>query len=145
MFRFLNCADLFRRLLWCSGLERCLFIRNRGRVGHEEMGCNLWHSRSRLDARASLGAFASPCIYYRLPCTLADGLIGSPSWKCFHLLRFTSAEQRDSVGCDWRTISRASEEFKMTLIGPRLPRVRLRSLLPKRAKPCFVSLYKKEI
>ena len=28
--RFLDCAGLFRRLLWCSRREKCLFIRKRG-------------------------------------------------------------------------------------------------------------------
>jgi len=45
--------------------------------GREEMGCNLGNSRGRLDGGASLGAFSSPFIYYKLACTFADGLINS--------------------------------------------------------------------
>jgi hypothetical protein len=61
-----------------------------------------------VDVSASLGAFTSPDISYKLPCTLADGLPSSDSsdsWKCFNLLCRIGPEQCDAVGPGWPTIS----------------------------------------
>jgi len=78
------------------------------------MGCNFGNSRSRVDVSASVGAFTSPFIT-DYPALLLTASLVPLHGSAFIFYASLVLKQRDSMGCNWPTISsNLSEDFKMS-------------------------------